>query len=273
MLGNLLQNLGEKRPLIHSITNYVTANDCANLLLACGASPIMADDPGEVEEITALCDGLVLNLGTLSQQRIPALVAAGRAANALGKPVVLDPVGVGASKMRTQTALELMEKVKFAAIRGNLSEMKTLAQGGGQTRGVDAQQEDAITGGNLHQTLDFARAFSQRTGAIIAITGATDLVAAGQQGCTIGNGHPFMARITGTGCQLSCLVAAILAANPEQRMESVVAALCAMGLCGQRAVARLGPQEGNATCRNYIIDAICRLTPAELEEGAIYAMQ
>ena len=137
MFAPLLQNLRDRRPLIHAITNYVTANDCANLLLACGASPIMADEPEEAPEITARAAGLVLNLGTLHRTTIPALLACGRTANQKGIPVVLDPVGVGASALRTQTALDLMRQVRFTVIRGNLSEVETLARGHGGAPGVD----------------------------------------------------------------------------------------------------------------------------------------
>ena len=132
MHKELLENVRACRPLIHSITNYVTVNDCANMLLACGASPIMADDIGEAAEITAVCGGLNINIGTLNERTIPAMFAAGRQANALRHPVVLDPVGAGASGLRTRTALRLTEEVRFAVIRGNISEIKTLAQGRGR---------------------------------------------------------------------------------------------------------------------------------------------
>src|SRR5699024_3539939 len=136
MFAPLLQNLRDRRPLVHVITNYVTANDCANLLLACGASPIMADDPDEAPEITAHAAGLVLNLGTLHRGTIPAMVACGKTANARGIPVVLDPVGAGASRLRTETALQLLREVRLTVIRGNLSEMEALARGHGGAHGV-----------------------------------------------------------------------------------------------------------------------------------------
>ena len=123
MLGKMLANVREKNPLIHNITNYVTVNDCANILLACGASPIMADDVDEVEEITSLCAGLNINIGTLNQRTIPAMIAAGKQANLLHHPVLLDPVGAGASTLRTNTALQLLKEVQFTVIRGNISEI------------------------------------------------------------------------------------------------------------------------------------------------------
>ena len=127
MFEQIFENVRQKSPLVHNITNYVTVNDCANMLLACGGSPIMADDPEDAVEITAICGGLNINIGTLNQRTIPAMLAAGKRANELGHPVVLDPVGAGASTLRTDTALRLLSEVKFAVIRGNISEIKTLA--------------------------------------------------------------------------------------------------------------------------------------------------
>ena len=138
MWKEILENVRARAPLVHNITNYVTVNDCANILLASGASPIMADDEQEVQEITSICGGLNINIGTLNSRTIPSMFAAGKQANALGHPVVLDPVGVGASGLRTQTAQALLSKVKFTVIRGNSSEIKTLALGAGTTHGVDA---------------------------------------------------------------------------------------------------------------------------------------
>ena len=127
MFEQILENVRRKCPRIHNITNYVTANDCANMLLACGGSPVMADEWEEAVEITAICDGLNINTGTLSQRTIPTMFATGKRANQLGHPVVLDPVGVGASTLRTDTVFRLLKEVRFTAIRGNISEIKTLA--------------------------------------------------------------------------------------------------------------------------------------------------
>ena len=261
MFQELLENLRVQKPLIHCITNYVTANDCANLLLACGASPIMADDPAEAADITALSAGLVLNIGTLHQAVLPAMEGAGRRARALGHPVVLDPVGAGASAFRTAAARRLLEEVHPTLLRGNASELKALAGGHGDSRGVDAAAADRVTPENLDQMAAFVKALSARTGAVVAMTGAIDLVSDASTTFCIYNGHPAMGRVTGTGCQLSALSAAFLAANPDASLAAAAAAVCAMGLCGEIAYARLGPQEGNATYRNYIIDAMDRLAP------------
>lgn len=268
----MLNNLREKTPLVHNITNYVTANDCANILLACGASPIMADDCDEVKEIAAICGGLNLNLGTLNNQ-IPAMFLAGKKANELSRPVVLDPVGAGASVLRTQTASRVLQEVKVTCIRGNVSEIKTLAFGGGTTKGVDADSADAVGKTTLARDVAFAKQFAKQTGAVIAITGAIDIVADCDTAYVIENGHPMMSKVTGTGCMLSAMTAAYLAANPETPLAATVAAVCAMGLCGELAHKRLSNQDGNATYRNYIIDAVYHLTGEQLESGAKYEVR
>ena len=272
-LGACLDRVRERRPLIHCITNYVTANDVANLLLACGASPIMADEPEEVEEITARCAGLCLNLGTPSRRTIPSLMRAGVKAGELGRPVVLDPVGVGASALRLRTAQELMARVTFTVLRGNVSELRALAGGQEHTRGVDAGGADAVTEAELERGVAFAKGTARRTGTVVAVTGALDLVSDGEQCVVIRNGRPEMGLVTGTGCQLSALTAACLAASPERPLEAAAAAVCAMGVAGELAWARMSPQDGNATYRDRIIDAVCRMDGAALEKGANYEMR
>ena len=271
----ILHRVRETKPLIHNITNYVTVNDCANILLACGASPIMADDIDEVEEITALCGGLNINIGTLNHNSVQSMLAAGKKANELGRMTVLDPVGAGASKLRTETALRLIDEIKFDVIRGNISEIKTLASGAGagHTKGVDADISDKVTEENLKEAVAFAEQFSRKTGAVIAVTGAIDIVACGTEACCIRNGHPMMSSITGTGCQLSAMTAAFITANRDCVMEAAAAAVIAMGVCGETAFDRLGRLDGNATYRNYIIDAVYRLTAEDLKRGADYEMR
>ena len=273
MFKQIFENVRQKSPLIHNITNYVTVNDCANILLACGGSPIMADDIGEAEEITALCGGLTINIGTLNARTIPAMFTAGKRANELDHPVVLDPVGAGASALRTDTARRLLEQVRFAVIRGNISEIKTLALGSGTTKGVDADVADRVTEENLDGAAAFAKDFARRVGSVIAITGAIDIVTDGERAFCIRNGHPMMSAVTGAGCQLSALTAAFVTANPDRSLEAASAAVCAMGLCGEIAHDRMTELDGNSSYRNYIIDAMYRLTPAELEKGANYEVR
>lgn len=272
MLKDRLENVRNKKPLIHNITNYVTVNDCANILLACGGSPIMADDAEEVEEITSLCGGLTINIGTLNQRTITSMLLAGKKANELGHPVILDPVGAGASTLRTQTALRLLKEIRFTVIRGNASEIKTLANGTGSTQGVDADASDNMTQDTMDAAIQLAKDFSKRTGAIIAITGAKDVVADAAKAYVISNGHPAMSKITGTGCMLTALTAAYVTANPEYEFEATAAAVCAMGLCGEMGHDKLQKDEGNATYRNRIIDAIYWLTGEQLEGGAHYEL-
>ncbi len=273
MLEEMLENVKKTAPLIHNITNYVTVNDCANILLACGGSPIMSDDIDEVEEITSICGGLNINIGTLNQRTIPSMLAAGKKANSLGHPVVLDPVGAGASLLRTRTALKLLDEINFAVIRGNVSEIKALARGSGTTKGVDADASEQITKENTEQMTAFAKEFSQKTGAVIVITGATDIVADKNKAFRIYNGHKDMSRVTGTGCQLSAMIAAYVTANPGDTLTAAAAAVCAMGLCGEIAKKRTRESDGNATYRNYIIDAVYNLTPEQLEKEARYAIR
>ncbi len=266
MLSEILRNTRVRRPLVHCITNYVTANDCANLLLGCGASPIMADAPEEVENITSRCDGLVLNLGTPNPRKIEAMALAGRTANALAHPVVFDPVGVGMSDFRRSAARELLRAVRFAVIRGNASEIRTLVHGTTAHRGVDS---DADVSEEV-ETVELAKTLAEHTGVVVLLTGETDIVTDGSTTYRVTGGHPMMRDVTGAGCQLSALVGAYTAANPGETLTATLAASCAMGLCGERAHDRLQPEDGNATYRNYILDALYRLQPEELEKGASY---
>ena len=273
VLKTMLENVRAKTPLVHNITNYVTVNDCANIVLACGASPIMADDAAEVEDITSLCAGLNLNIGTLNSRTIPSMLLAGHTANRLGRPVVLDPVGAGASHLRTETALRLLREVKFTVIRGNISEIRTLAAGSGTTKGVDADTADKVTDETLDKTVAFAKAFAARTGAVVAVTGAIDIVADAQKAYCIRNGNAMMSSITGTGCQLSGMMTAYLVANPDEPLKAAAAAVCAMGLAGEIGWSHMKPEDGNSTYRNRIIDAIYHMDGETLEKGAKYEVR
>ncbi len=256
-------------PLVHCITNYVTVNDCANALLACGASPIMSDEPADVEDITSVCNSLVINIGTLHERSIEGMRLAGSRAARLGHPIVLDPVGAGASALRTATACSLLDDLPIAVVRGNMSEAKALAGASFSTRGVDVDPDDAVTEENLSAHAEFVRALAKRTGAVIAVTGAIDIVADADAAFAIRNGSPLMGKVTGAGCMLSCLVAAFVAAHPDSALEAVVAAVAYEGLAGQMAQRRMGPLDGNASFRTYLIDALCTMTPDELEAGAL----
>ena len=236
-------------------------------------STIVADEPEDVEDITSICGGLNINIGTLNQRSIQAMFRAGEKAASLGHVLLLDPVGAGASALRTNTAVELMERLPFTVIRGNISEIKTLALGSGKTRGVDADVSDAVSDGNLDAAVAFVKDFARRSHAIVAVTGAIDLVSDADRCFVIRNGRPEMGKITGTGCQLSGMMTAFVAANPDRRLEAAAAAVCAMGLAGEIGWSRMAQGDGNSTYRNRIIDAIYNMDGAALDKGAKYAVR
>ncbi len=266
MFKECIENVRKNVPLVHNITNYVTVNDVANVLLACGGSPIMSDDIDDVEDITSICGGLNINIGTLNKNTIPSMFAAGKKANELGHVTLLDPVGAGASKLRTETANKLIDEVKFDVIRGNISEIKTLMLGSGSTKGVDADVADKVTEDNIDETIAKLKAFSKATGSIIAVTGAIDLVCDSDKCYVIRNGRPEMSAITGTGCQLSGMMTAFVVANKNNKLEAAAAAVCAMGLAGEIGYERMAEGDGNSTYRNRIIDAIYNMDGEVLEK-------
>lgn len=268
-----LETVRKNHPLVHNITNYVTVNDVANMILACGASPIMADEPEEVQEITTICQGLNINIGTLHKSSIESMFLAGKKANELGHPVMLDPVGAGASALRTQTALHLMQEVHVSVIRGNMSEIKVLAGGMGGARGVDACEADMVTEETLDLAVTFVKSFAASCGSVVAVTGAIDLVADKDRCYVIRNGRKEMGQITGTGCQLSGMLTAFLCANPDHILDAAAAAVCVMGTAGEIAWENMRPEDGNATYRSRIIDAVCNLTGEELEGRADYEVR
>ncbi|MCR5213802.1 MAG: hydroxyethylthiazole kinase [Eubacterium sp.] len=273
MFADIIENVRKTTPLVHNITNYVTVNDVANVLLACGGSPIMSDEPEDVEDITSICGGLNINIGTLNKNSIEGMFRAGKRANELGHVVLLDPVGAGASTLRTHTAIKLIDQIKFDVIRGNISEIKTLALGSGTTKGVDADVADAVTEETLDSAVRFVKAFAEKSGSIIAITGAIDLVADKDKCYVIRNGRPEMGKITGTGCQLSGMMTAFVVANKENPLEGAAAAVSTMGLAGEIAWDRMQEGDGNSTYRNRIIDAIYNMDGQTLEKGAKYEIR
>ena len=280
MLTEMLTNVRAHNPLVHNITNYVTVNDCANIVLASGGSPIMADGIDEVEEITTICASLNINIGTLNDTTREAMVRAGKQANKVNHPVVLDPVGVGASTLSNETIVQLLKEVQFSVIRGNISEIKFIADLLGldvntasQSRGVDASDEDKVTKDNLEEAAAFAKAMARVTGSVIAMTGAIDVVADAEKAYCIFNGHAEMSTITGSGCQLSALLGSYLGANPTTPLDAAAAAVIVMGVCGEIGHERMTDVDGNSSYRNYIIDAVQRLTSQQLENKARYEVR
>lgn len=268
MLGSCIENVRKKTPLVHNITNYVTVNDCANALLAIGASPIMSDEPDDVSDITAICNALVVNIGTLNRSSIAGMHVAAARAGELAHPIVLDPVGAGASALRTATAAELLDAYPVTVVRGNMSEVKALAGQAAATRGVDVCPDDAVTDANLADGAAFARSFAARSGCVVAITGAIDIVADAERAFAVRNGSPLQGRITGAGCMLTCLVGAFAAANQNDPLVAALAAVATMGVAGGLAEQRLGEYEGNASYRTHLIDMLYFLDGAHLAELA-----
>lgn len=256
-------------PLVHNITNFVVMNLTANALLAVGASPVMAHAEEEVDEMVALAGALVLNIGTLSREWIPAMLRAGRAAEARGKPVVLDPVGAGATRFRTETARRILHEAGVRILRGNASEILAVARAlpedageggpdpGIPTRGVDAVHSTAAAAAR-------AGRLAERSGVVVAVTGPTDLVTDGRRSIRIENGHPLMSRITGAGCTASAIVAAFAAVDPDP-VAAAATGLAVFGLAGEIAGASAC---GPGTFMVRLLDALHSLAPDQVLSGA-----
>lgn len=270
--GNALARVRQTGPLVQCITNFVTVNDCANIILAAGGSPSMAGDLREAAEAVDLAQALVCNMGAI--ELTDSMVSAGRRANELGIPVALDPVAVGGTQLRRDAAQRLLEEVRFASIRGNASEIRYLAgQQGTRGSGVDVSAADALSADNLPEMAALVRGLARRTGGAVALSGVTDLVTDGERTVLIHNGCATMSRITGSGCMLTSLVGAFCGAMPEDPFTATAAAVAAMGLCGEIAEAKRREKgTGNATFRTDLIDAMFNLTEEQLEEGARYEL-
>lgn len=255
-------------PIVQSITNTVTINDCANIILASGGSPTMAEYTEEVEEIQTGCQGLVINIGTLHPLALEAMIKAGTKANELGHPVILDPVGAGASKLRNDAVKKLLEEVNFSVIRGNISEMKAIKSGEGTTAGVDASPLDLVTEENLEEALLFAKELSAEVGSVIAVSGAIDIVADAGQTFVIRNGHAMMAKVTGTGCMVTNVIGVFCSVVPDQPLEAAVTALTAYGLSGERAYQKVTEENsGTSSFRMHLIDHMSKMTAGTLLNG------
>lgn len=252
MFEQAISKVRKRTPLVHNITNYVTVNDCANILLAVGGSPIMSDELKDVEDIVSICNALVINIGTLNERTVESMLAAGKRANALGIPVILDPVGNGASKYRTAVTNRLLTEVKFAVVRGNVSEIKMAYSGVASTRGVDAGLTDADS---LDKQMAMAKALADKLDCVVAITGATDIIADRSTVYLIRNGHPMMGRITGTGCMCTCVIGAFCGAG-SQPLEDTACAVAAMGICGEIAAEN---SQGTGGFRVALMDAMSNL--------------
>jgi hydroxyethylthiazole kinase len=252
-----LRSLRAAKPLVHNITNYVVMNVTANALLSAGASPVMAHAVEEVEEMVSVAGALVLNIGTLSPAWIEAMMLAGRRANEGGVPVILDPVGSGATTLRTETAKRILMEIEVAVVRGNASEVLSLASAGSRTRGVDTVH-------GVDEAAETACRLADDLSTTLVITGAEDLVTDGERILRIRNGHELMGRITGSGCTATALIGAFHAVE-ENPIAASAGALAYFGLAGERAAVGSG---GPGTFQAALLDALYTLTPEELEQGA-----
>ncbi|MBP2024762.1 hydroxyethylthiazole kinase [Peptoniphilus stercorisuis] len=267
MFKELMKNVEEKNPLTHCITNYVTVNDCANILLAAKASPIMADDIEEVEEIVSIYQALVINIGTLNSRTVKSMIVAGKRANKLNIPVILDPVGIGASKLRRKSIDEILKEVEFSVIRGNISEIKALHNGFTNTKGVDASNNDEIKEENIEKIIELAKNLSKKTKSIISISGKIDVIASENKAYLCRNGNSIMPLITGTGCMLSSLIGAYIGANPNNILESTLNANVLMGISGELAYEKMIKNNaGTMSFRNYLIDEVYKMNYEKIKE-------
>ncbi len=265
------KNVALKKPLVHCITNYVTINDCANALLACGASPIMADDPAECAEVTALCGALVLNTGMLHQNTLQSMLISGKLANERGIPVILDPVGVGVSAFRRESIAKIMSQIRLSVIRGNLSEIRTLCGENTDLRGVDAAfSQDPSGEDNAREKIELTKRLSRNTGAVVAVTGAFDVVSDERNAVLIRNGHPDMTKITGCGCMLSAVVGAFAAANRQNLLPATVAALAMFAISGEIGYEKVSEKGmGIGSFHAALIDELGFLSAPEYFESVL----
>jgi hydroxyethylthiazole kinase len=253
--GATLRRLRARRPLVHQITNYVVMNETANATLALGALPVMAHAPQEVEEMAANAGALVLNIGTLSEHWIEAMLLAGRAAKG---PIVLDPVGAGATPYRTETAKRLLAELDVTVVRGNAAEIATLAGHKAEIRGVESISTASTTG-------EVVRDASRALGTIVSVTGPTDHVSDGERVVAVSNGHELMGTVSGTGCMSTAVTGSFLAAKPKQPLEAAAEALAAFGVAGEDAAR---DARGPGTFHAGLYDALYNLDPDTLDGRA-----
>ena len=256
-MAELLERIRRERPLIHHITNFVVMNDTANVTLALGALPVMAHSKEEVAEMVGMAGALVLNPGTLSPEWVESMLIAGKKANELGIPIVLDPVGAGATRFRTESNLRLLEELQIAVLRGNPGEIGALAGVGGQVKGVESLSE-------LEEPLEVARILAARYKTTVAITGKRDIVSDGERAIAVDNGHPMLKTITGTGCMATTAIAAFAAVECDFLLATAAGLVC-FGLAGE--LAAIGAK-GPGSFKTALFDGLYNLSEAELVTGA-----
>lgn len=258
-LDDTLKSIKEKNALTHCITNSVTINDCANAVLAIGGSPFMAEDAEELEEVVTIADVLVINIGKLSKDQIESMEISAKTANKTNTPIVLDPVGVGVTELRNRTTLNLIENYDITAIRGNISEIKAIANLVGvldesnTAKGVDVNADDIITEENLKANGDLICTLAKKLDTVILASGPIDILSDGETTVVIDNGDDMMPLITGSGCMLSSIVGSCIGgSNP---FDGSLAAILAMNIAGEKARAKVDERdEGTGSFRAYLID-------------------
>jgi hydroxyethylthiazole kinase len=254
--AELLTRIHDKHPLIHHITNFVVMNDTANATLALGALPVMAHAKEEVAEMVGAAGALVLNPGTLTPEWVEAMLIAGKRANELGVPIVYDPVGVGATKLRNETGARFLNELRLAVVRGNSGEMGALAGAGGIVKGVESVE-------GVRDPVQVAKDLAWKHNTVVAITGKRDIISDGKRVLGVDNGHVMLKTITGTGCMATTTIA-IFCAVEKDFLVATAAALACYGLAAQRAARRA---KGPGAFRAALLDALYQLTPAQVKTG------
>lgn len=268
-LEHTLNQIKEKNPLTHCITNSVTINDCANAALAIGGSPFMAEDAEELEEVVTIADALVINIGKLSKEQIKSMHVSAEVANKTNTPIILDPVGVGVTELRNKTTLDLINNYKMAAIRGNISEIKAIAKligiidDNNTAKGVDVNIDDIITEDNLEANGNLIKEIAKQLDTTILASGPIDILSDGETTIIIDNGDDMMPLITGSGCMLSTIVGSCIGGSTP--LEGTLVAILAMNIAGEKARAKVNEKnEGTGSFRAYLIDYLYKTNAESL---------
>lgn len=266
-----IKNTRAKKPLIECLTNTVTINDCANIILATGASPIMAEDKREVEEVVSFASALLINIGTLQSESVETMIKAGIKANEVGIPVIFDPVGVGATTLRNEVSKQIISEIKLTVIRGNMSEIRALSGFTSSTKGVDAGESDVVNKDNLEHSVGIVQNLAKNLNCVVAATGAIDIVASQNSAYIIENGHAMLADVTGTGCMCSAVVAAFCGGS-DNYCATTIAGIISMGIAGEKAHEFVAKNDcGIGTFKVKMMDYIYTLSENDiLEMGKIY---
>lgn len=271
-LQQIYENIQNSTPLIHNITNYVTVNDCANIELAFGGRPIMADDIREIEEILSCASSLVINMGTPNPRTIESMKFASKIANEKHVPVILDPVGCGFTTLRRELSKDLITHHQFSVIRGNLSEILFLLSKDTTGKGVDVSAEDTLTG--IDVVIDHAKTLAKELSCVVIVTGVDDVITDGCEVAICHSGHPMMSQVTGTGCMLSAMLGVSVGANPDDVFAASLYAMATMGLAGEKGAKHIQSHGlGTSTMRTMIIDNVSNSYAKEIIKEANYEIK